>query len=224
MDLLQLIGIASIVFLIFNYIIKPKQQRKMLADEMFEEKLSILSQRHYLIKEIFNVFEKNQSKIQSKDDDIYSFYTAKVFERYISVKNSSEIENLRNEVIAKVKELEATEKGRNEIQKCIEDNRNFLSERYKEKKIKELQNQQLFYKYNDLLKRIFKDKYDVLDESIIISQLSIELKIPPIEASKVFSELAHIGTGILSHELDNFKKDGQYKKYSYDENRALIVY
>lgn len=125
MDILQFIGVIAIIYLIYKFIIKPKQQQKKEIDENFEWKISCLTHNHPQINEIFNDFEKKQKRLGVKNDNFYDFYTAKLFERYISVGHPSEIESLRNTIVNKVKELESTEKGVKEIQECIEKKRNF---------------------------------------------------------------------------------------------------
>lgn len=61
----------------------------------------------------------------------------------------------------------------------------FLSNQFKENKLRQLQNEQLFYKYNDLLKGIFKDKDMEIEKTILILSISVKLNISIEEANRI---------------------------------------
>lgn len=218
MENLELIGIGTIIFLIYKYLIVPIIEKTQNTEIEFDRKVGLLSDWHPEIRKLFRNFENDQQQSKNRNsDDFEKGGYLPLFNKLLFVYYNHQVEGFKNEVIAKVKEIETSPEGKSEVESILKRYEKMVAKANKDEEIKHLQKRKIFLVYNDILKDIFPNSNVILEEKNIVNKLSAKLNLTISEAQDLLINLSKMDTGIIFRSSDNFKNNG-IKHYWYDES------
>lgn len=227
MGILEVIGIGTIAFIIYQYLIKPSLDKDKLEKSNDIEKVKILSYWHPEIKKMFSDFEKKQFDAErfAKEDHaktfLYEEYNegegdyVNVFRRRTYVFYKEDIEKFKESVNSKVLELEKIPAEKQKIDDILAHYKTLVIKENESKEIIRLERYKNYLKYKEIMNEIFPNTNIKLNRDNIVKILIDKLSISENEGNKLFEELINFETGIIF--TYSLSKKGTEETYWYDE-------
>jgi hypothetical protein len=215
--ILQIIGLGTVLFLIFYFIARPAFENKEKNKEEFDVKLRILRKSHPYISSLFDEFENKQYRSQKilrvEGEKDKGFYT-KIFGILIFVYHQFELDEFKNLVISEMKRLEGIPNEKSRIEEIIKKS-NQLENRLNEiKESKYLEKHSVYLKYKDDLNAIFPNSATKIKESELLIIINERFGITTSQSDEILKKWTNQETGVIFN--DN-KVNGQ-EVYWYCES------
>lgn len=205
MELLAFIGICTIIFLIIKYGIIPFNESKKFKEFQYLEKIKILCASHPKIIEMLIKIDRDQRNVYQSikysilDDEYYDddSGTEPIFGQFVFVFYKHKIEEFKNSILLKVKELELNPLEKEKID-LIVNNSKIKEQKIREKvEIVKLEIKKNYLKYKDELNEIFPTTDVIKTKHELVEFFKVKFKINDELATKIFIELINWETGII---------------------------
>jgi len=208
MGFLETIGIGTIIFIIYKYVIMPKLEKAEIENSIYTEKVKILRNWHPEIRELFKKFEAEQQKSAKWAKEYHEetfeepYYGDKggyvnLFGQPTFVFYQHEIKNFINTINSRIKDLENNPFEKRKIDEIIKRYQKIIKKQNEQLEINLLEKRKNYLKYKDLMNEIFPDTETKVTRNELIEALKDELNLNEEEGNRIFKELVNYETGII---------------------------
>jgi hypothetical protein len=204
MGFLEAIGIGTIIFIIYKYVIKVKLENVEIENSIYTEKVKILRSCHPEIRELFKKFEVKQREsaeyVKKNNEDSYYVDEGRyvnLFGQPTFVIYQRQIKNFSNTINSIIKELENNPIEKQKIDEIIKKHQYFVKKQNEQSEIKLLEIRKNYLKYKDLMNEIFPDTETKVTRNELIEALKDKFNLNEEEGNRVFKELLNYETGII---------------------------
>jgi hypothetical protein len=221
MEMLQSIGIITLIFLAYKFIYLPYAGNKKEQTQDIERSIGILSHNQKDMMELFKPY-KNYVERRHDDDIYHQEYGGwiKLFGQGLHFSSDTEMETFKKKAIELYQTLINDETEKVRIQEIFREDEKRETEKEKKKEIASLGLKKLYLEYDEILREIMSKNDIILSKKEIMAFLAKRLNKSDNETEILFKNLADRDTGILTQEWD---KNGWLEQYRYFGDNILKI-
>ncbi len=215
---LQLIGLGTVLFLIFYFIVRPTREIKEKNQEEYDRRIGILRKSHPYFSSMFDEFENKQYRSQKllrvQGEEDKGFYT-KIFGIIVFVYHQFQFDEFKLRIISEMKRLEGIPNEKSKIEDIIRENTQIENRLNEIKESKYMEKYSIYLKYKDDLNAIFPNSGIKINENDLLIIIEDRFGLTTFQSDEILKKWSNQDTGVIFY--DTKKVDGQ-EVYWYCES------